>query len=193
MKIFKTLQELIDYVPNCIVCGKVMDIYLRGSIKVAPILPFTLWTLSNITLQLRMKDNIFVGNNKQNSVAINPIDNDIILGAEFINHLAINWLLVYKKCRTCRCKVTTKFTGPTIKNWKKFPPLTLTGEELCFTRKREKPTVILQNYYENSSSLGVQTHIVINCKPVNSLYLDLNKFKNLDHLNERLSTILTFS
>ncbi len=193
MKVFSNLQELIDYVPNCIVCGKVMDIYLKGSIKVAPILPFILWTLNSITFQLKMKDNLLVGRNKKNSIAINPIDNDIIAGEEFINHLASNWITVYKKCRTCRCEVIAKITGSIIKNLKKFPALTLTGEEICFTRKNEKSVRILQNYYEDSSSLGVKTYIRINNKDVNPFYLDFNKFKNLKHLNERLSTILTFS
>lgn len=193
MKVFSNLQELIDYVPNCIVCGKVMDIYLKGSIKVPPILPFILWTLNNITFQLKMKDNLLVGRNKKTSIAINPVNNNIIEGEEFINHLASNWITVYKKCRTCRCEVVAKFTGSIIKNLKNFPPLTLAGEEICFTRKNEKPVRILQNYYEDPSKMGVQTYVMINNKPVNSFYVDFNKFKNLKHLNERLSTILTFS
>jgi hypothetical protein len=140
-----------------------------------------------------MKDSTLVGRNKKNSIAINPVDNNIIEGEQFINHLATNWLTVYKKCRTCRCEVVARFTGSTIKNLKKFPPVTLAAEEICYTRKNEKPVRILQNYYEDSSSLGVQTYMRINHKDVNSFYLDFNKFKNLDHLNERLSTILTFS
>lgn len=193
MKVFSSFKELMDYVPNCIICGKLLQIHLKGSIRVIKTnVGNENWTLEKIHFHLKMKDELLVGNYKKHSIAINPIDNKIVLGLGIIQHLLISWTWVSKKCSTCRCEVTSKFIGNN-KDFDKFPPLTLTNEELSFTRKREKAISIAQNYYADPPPSGVRTFILINNKPIKPLYIDFNQFKNLDHLNKRLSTMLVFS
>lgn len=193
MKTFKTFQELFDYVPNCIICGKIMEIHLDGRVEQKSLIVNKWDTTNQIHFHLKIKNDSLIGNNKKFSFTINPIDNTIINGQETIVNLMGNWVTVYKTCRTCRCNIITKFTGNIIKKIKKFPPLTLMNEEIYFTRSQEKTVSINQSYYDDSTLLGIRTSIVINNKQVKSLYIDFNKYKDLKHLNERLSTILVFS
>lgn len=184
MKVFSNFKELIDYVPNCLICGKQLGVHLFGC-----------YAFHNLRFSLKVKDGALVGKYKDRAIAINITDNSIILGQDTINQLMTNWVTVYKKCSTCRCTITTQYAvgyGGTgiIKKHKNFPSLTLKSEEIHFTRKRNKLVSIAQTYYD---APAISTFILINNKTVNPLYMDFNKFKNLNHLNERLSTILTFS
>lgn len=189
MKIFNTLQELTDYVPNCIICGKQLELHLNGNVTVinAP--------RKYLHFRLKIKEELFLGKNKNYSFTINPIDNTIINGQATINDIIRNWFYVFKKCYTCQFEIIAKYIGPTpenymVGNFKNLPPLTLDTESLFYTRKREKSVSIRQVHLDNET---IQTSIIINNKRINPLYIDFNKFKNLNHLNERLSTILTFS
>jgi hypothetical protein len=193
MKTFKTFQELIDYVPNCIICGKLMEIHLDGRVKQESLVVNIWKTIDPIHFHLKMKDGFIVGNNKKISFTITSSNNVIINGQEHIDNLMVNWITVYKTCRTCRFNIITKWTGDIVKNIKNFPPLTLTNEEIYFTRNKEKIVSINQSYYDDSTLLGIRTSIVINNKSVKPLYIDFNHFKNLDQLNARLSNILVFS
>jgi len=198
MKVFSNFQELMDYVPNCIICGKVMEIHLKGYIRAESLVTSKWWYQDTYHFRLKLKDESLTGKCKNRIIAINPIDNTIILGQDTVSQLLANWITVSKKCYTCRCEITAKYHGVNLKNYtvtnfKNFPPLTLQNEEIYYTRKREKSVGINQVYNDDSSLLGVSTSIIVGYKPTKSLYIDFNRFKNLKQLNERISTILTFS
>jgi hypothetical protein len=189
MKTFNTFQELMDYVPNCIICGKQLELFLRGKLRGDPI-------DKQLNFHLKIKNGNIIGKNKNYSFTINPIDNQIIDGQEVVSNLLGNWFMfVSKKCSTCHCIINTQhcvnIKNYMISNYKKLPPLTLKNEEIFYTRKREKATSIYQRY--NDNGVLIQSIISINYKKINIPYINLNHFKTLDHLNERLSTILTFS
>lgn len=184
MKIFKSFQELIDYVPNCLICGKQLELHLNGRV-----------TTSKLHFRLKIKDNQIIGKNKNYLININPADNQIILGQEIVNELLHSYVTVIKKCYTCRCIITTTYNGAALetyaKSYKTFPHLTLYREEMYFTRANNKRVNISQIYY--NSGLSNINQITVDNKPIKPIYINFNQFKNLDHLNQRLSTMLTFS
>lgn len=197
MKTFETLQELIDYVPNCIICGKQLMIHLYGNVKTDLSLSGYYFSPSQ-HFHLKMKDNLLIGKNKNYSITINPKNNSIISNQELFDNLVLSWISVTKKCNTCRCIIKTRYNDDIIVNNKKFPKLTLTNEDLWFTRKREKSVSISQSYYDNSL-LGIRVYIIINNKIISDptnvgmpLFINFDQFKNLNSLNKRISTILTF-
>ena len=193
MRNFKTFQELIDYVPNCIICGKEMEIHLDG--QISPTLPSKQWYgRESVHLVLQPKEGLLRSKkHKKYTLIINPFDNHIIDGQDLVNRLMVNWISVYKKCWTCRFSVYTGYRKGHTKKHEKFPYLTLGNEELYYMLRRGKSVGIHQQYYDDSALLGIRTHITVAGKPVKSMYIDFNKFKDLDQLNKRLATILTFS
>lgn len=178
----------MDYVPHCLICGKQLELHLHGRIYRAN--DNVAYHKSALHFRLKSKDEYLIGNNKKHSFAINPLDNEISSGKDTVNDLLVNRVMVNKKCYTCYFSIVTEHPGSKLVNYKKFPPLTLKNEEIYFTRKRGKPVSIYQNYHDDST---LRTNIVIDRRTVPSIYMDFSKFKNLDHLNERISTILTFS
>lgn len=193
MKIFKSLQELIDYVPNCIICGKEMEIHVDG--QLVPSLPAKQWYgREPVHLSLQLKEGkLRSKKHKKYTLIIDPTDNHIVDGQDFVNRLMVNWITVYKKCWTCRFRINTGYNKGHIKKQEKFPYLTLSSEEISYFRRHGKSVGIHQTYYDDSALLGIRSYITVGGKPVKSLYVDFNKFKDLDQLNKRLATILTFS
>lgn len=195
MKVFSNFKELIDYIPNCIICGKQLDLHLNGRIEQKSLITNKWNTINHIHFRLKLKDGYLVGKHKEHSFTINTLDNHIISGKDTVSALLRAHPTVNKKCYTCHFVITTESPSITvanymISNYKNFPPLTLKSEEIYFTRKREKPVSINQIYFEDAIT---QTRIIVGHKPVRSVYIDFNKIKDLNHLNSKLSTILTFS
>jgi len=186
MKTFQTLQELLDHVPQCIICGKDMNVHLDGHLRQ--------WYQDGVHFKFEMKDGLLCSKkHKKYSVIIEPKSNLILEGQEVVNNLMVNWITVYKTCWTCKCTVSTRYNSGHRKKTDVFPPLSLTGEELSYTLRRGKSVDISQTYYDDSSLLGVRTNIVVNHRMVTPRYFDFSKYKNLEQVNNRIATILTFS
>jgi hypothetical protein len=170
-----------------------MELHLDG--QVSPSLPAKqYYGRESVHLILQLKDGVLRSKkHRKYSVSINPSDSHIIDGQDLINHMMVNWISMYKKCWTCQFRVLTQYNKGHVKKHEKFPYLTLVSEELSYTLRRGKPVAIHQTYYDDTSLLGIRTWITVNRKPAKSMYVDFNKFKDLDQLNKRLATILTFS
>lgn len=186
MKTFQNFQELIDYVPSCLICGKEMEIHFDGQLS---------WNhREQVHFKFQIKDGLLYSRkHKKYSVIIDPKTNLILEGVDLVNKLMTNWMSVYKTCWTCKFRIGTQYNKGNLKKQDTFPPLTLVSEELSYTLKRGKAVDIHQTYYDDSSLLGIRVWITVNHRPVKSLFVDFNKFKDLDQLNKRLSTIMTFS
>jgi len=200
-RFFKTIQDLIDYIPNCIICRKEMIISIEGVIL--PLLPSKnqYAKKENVQMILFLKDGIVRTKKRNLSLAIKAEDNFIIDGQDIVSRLMINWTYVKKICSTCNFKINTviDYKEGVIKKQNYFPPLIIDHEVLQYTFKGGKKVHITKyynDYYYNNRVLPSRSEAVtirLNDKSLPPVPLDLDKFKNLDQLNKRLSTIILFS
>lgn len=193
MHTFKTPSDLLDYIPNCLVCGKTMNIVIDGML--APVLPSKpRWGggKENIHLRMILKDGVLRSKHKNHSVSIDASTGLIIDGQDIINRLTTNWTYVHKMCATCHFKITTIYKEGNTKKEKSFPPLTIQQEELHYTLKGGKDIRITKYYNQTGNLTGESATIRLNNKFLPPMPLDLNKFQDLAHLNKRLATIILF-
>lgn len=191
MKTFSSIKEFIDYIPNCILCKKEMQIAIHAIRKSEKN-----WNYDNIHIKTSVIDNMIISKNKDYKLEINMYDNTIVSGSEFISSIENNTIDVNKSCKTCNFKIkaihNSKYTSRTKTNKiENFPSLVLAKEELYYTRNGGKNVVIVK-YHPPSYDASANMWITINNKKIQSFNLDLSKLKDLDHLNSKLSTLITF-
>ena len=185
---FVHLQDLLDYIPNCIICGKPMQIKLNN--------PY------GKTIALVSRDGFVVSREftkkpiEECSVVIDPLTNKIIKGATHIDNMLKHQLYVYKKCRTCRFIISLLHEAGSTKYPKFFPSLPIVSEHIEYRRKKSKE-IDIQKFYTFKGSYLYQDRLlfVIDGKQLTNIRFDdfhFNKIKNLKHLNRQIKTILTF-
>lgn len=187
MKTF-TLQELVNYIPACIICEKKLIISIHGNIASIK----HRYTGQNINIKTKIKNNILESDNKNYELAISLIDNTINVGEKLINDLMISYMYVKKQCKTCHFTINTTYTDGHLKNVKKFPDLKLTYEELSYTMPGGKEARIHKQYFDDQTLLGSRTQITIDHKLLAPFPFYFDKIENLKHLNKRLQTVCTF-
>ena len=192
MKIFNSIQELLDYVPFCLICGKDMEAHIYGHLSAS-------WRNrieDRVLLRFEIKDGLLCSRrNKKHSIIIHPNTNLILEGAPVVSQLMNSWITFYKTCWTCNFKISTEYKPGNAKRKDIFPSLTLTNEELFYTLKRNRSVHIQQTYYSamGNAPEGMRTWITVNNRVVQPIFIDFNKFKDLNQLNKRLFTMMTFS
>lgn len=192
MRLLKTLKELTNYIPNCLVCGKEMGLFLEG--KFAPVsLSKPRWDSGNqrIKIKLALIDNVLHAKHKSHNLSFDITNNDILEGQDMVNRLMVNTINVNKACVTCHFKINTLYLGGNIKKETAFPTLTIQSEELNYMMKGGKSVRIVRNYFNDKEPA---VHIWFDRKHFSeeSIPLDFSKFRNLAHLNKRLATIKVF-
>jgi len=199
MKIFNSIKEFIEYIPNCLVCGKTMNLAVRG---------IRLNKNNNgydqIHIKMAFDEGSIISTNKEHPLVITTDDNKLIVGEQLIREISNRVIGLDKSCRTCKFKIQTShdieekffrsnimerfFRNTTTKSPYKtgiFPSVKLEQEELKYTKTHGKLVDIVR--YR-----GEHTVVNIDNKRVKSFDLDISKFKDLDHLNNRLSVLMTF-
>lgn len=146
---------------------------------------------TQLIIKTAINDGILYSRSKLTEFAINLDDNKIIDGHHIIHRMESNWLYIKKTCKTCKFDINTIYKSGTHKEPDYFPPLVLNDESLSYTWK-EGRQIDIANYYSSDSITGIQTHITINHRKLSSIPLNFSKFKNLKHLNNRLSTLIVF-
>jgi len=184
---FNSLAEFHEYIPQCLICGK--DMYYALSLYgKSP----QQRTYSLLKYNLEIRDNLAQSKaKKQKQIAPITIDissNEIIDGVDLF-HNSHNGSL-HKICCTCHCKIFTSFQKPEKKGL--FPKLILTSEELKYMRKGGK-SFELKNWYNAYGNNTVSCTLKFDGKNLTSpVPIELYKFKDLDHVNKRIGTIITF-
>jgi hypothetical protein len=191
MHTFKTLQELLDYIPQCIICQKPMRLIITGGIPSRGAKNY--WHQETINLKMELFEGKLRSKNKNWALIIDPWDNQVSTGLNIVNDLlsyAYSKLDVYKKCWTCNFKINGLYQHNN-KKVTKFPEVNLHSEELHYTMNRDR-TVRLFKHYADTSFLGERTIINVNHRELKSIPLNFEKIQNLDQLNHKLKTLMTF-
>lgn len=193
MRTFKTLNEVIDYIPNCLICQKGMTLSIDGVLS-SQAGHHPRWSrgLESVKLKMGLVDGFLRSNHKNDNISICVSDNKIIDGWEIVNRLMPGTTYVRKMCLTCHFKIHTYHIGGAVKKENCFPPLTMHSEELHYTMKGGKDVRVTKYYHADGSLTGEYATIKLDNKFLPPVPLDFDKFKDLVHLNKRLATIKLF-
>jgi|ERR1035437_4010135 hypothetical protein len=185
---FATLKELINYIPNCIICGKDMEIYFGGYNN-------NLSFLTKLTIDgdlIRPADNLIPLDRPRYRApkyvfAININNNEIVDGEDLLNKASTYNGRIDKKCKTCIMAIHTSFTGPGIKRMKIIPEIS-GSLEIEYTMSNTKKIRIRDHW-----NIPGCIDITIGYKDlITKLPIDFSKIKTLKQLNKKISTIITF-
>lgn len=211
MRLFTTLEMLDNYIPNCFICHKKMQMILEGRLaSISKDKPR--WDSGRETakLKLTLKDGLYYSSYKShNVICINPVDNKVVEGMDLISRMIVGSIYANKLCHTCHLKIKTEHrntaTPSTLQNTanfiknefelinkeKRIPALALSQEELHYTL-RGGVDVKISKYYDHTNLDNCTALITLNHKHLPPMPLDFDKFKDLEHLNKRLATIKLF-
>lgn len=198
MLTFPTLNDLNDYIPNCVICGKTMGYNLSGILS--PVLPNKArWGggTESVRFKLEVKGTqlrttFHEKAKKTYSLVIDLATNGIIDGQDIINRLVPGNAHMNKFCPTCHFKINTGWDNNSSKKKDCFPALTLQSEELHYTLKGGRDVEINKYYRNGDPDKGRTATIRLNRKYLPPIPFDFNKFSDLQHLNKRLDTIILF-
>lgn len=193
MHTFKTLNELLAYIPNCLICQKIMSISIDGTLSsVNTHKPRWSSGQERLSLKLTLKDGILCSKHKNHSLSIEAETNIVIDGLDMTKRFMPGTLYVRKMCPTCHFKINTVSQEGIIKKENGFPPLTIHSEELHYTMKGGKDVRITKYYQSHASLTGEAATIRLDNKFLPPVPLDFDKMRDLAHLNKRLATIKLF-
>jgi hypothetical protein len=193
MKYFDTLQQLIDYIPNCLICKKPLYITLNGRWSLSE---EEKWNDSFHTNEISVfvKEGFLYPKNKKLNFKIDISNNMIIDNLSFFKKIHTLSFSAHKKCRTCAfCISFTTRNENHIAKVTRFPRLLLQYENIKYYTKNSKYVHIFKEY-DTFGKYADNAIILINKKkqyfPAD--YLKLDKIKDFSSLKNKLSTILTF-
>lgn len=199
MKSFNFIREFINYIPQCIVCGKDMLITINGT----PNIESYYSKHTEISIKTCISNNyLLVSKNNKYQLIINVDNNNIDVGKKLILSLIHKFynISLNKSCSTCKFFIKSVFNTNMLSNYSVknliFPITFLSREELCYTKNHGKNIRIVKYYINNliwnNSYPAHNVYMSIDNKSIKYPNLDFSKFKDLKHFNKRLSTILTF-
>ena len=191
MKVFNTLQELLEYVPRCILCQKNIPISIEGYLTSADAKKWY-GRKQRVYFKLKIKDGVLRDKCRGQSIAIEASTNKLLEGGDFVNRLMLQPITVKKCCPTCAFKFIASYQDGNVKTTNTFPPLTLKSEELSFTMKGKKNISILKHYaflQEGEEPKCIITYDRGSLEPID---LDFTKFTSLDQVAKKIKTIVTF-
>lgn len=192
MKSFLNLQEAVDYVPTCLICGKNMRMTIDTSI-VTEIKGKTRSVSSQRTyprIEMQMVDGKLQSKHKQFDICINPITNEITVGAKDTQNFIWESTFFRKTCPTCHCKISMNCPRGAKSKEIPFPTLTLGREELHFTMKGGK-SIRIDKYHRNDDD-NKNASIRFDEKYLPPLPFDFGKFNNFEQLINRIQTLILF-
>lgn len=180
---FKTLKELINYCPNCVLCQKPMQLYISLYSKELRD-NFKLKKLKTI-IALDIKNDILKSRNDNYKIEINLNSNEIISCHPMIKILNSH---LHKKCKTCKFELDYELDQ--VKN-KSINDITLYFERLDISLKKSHNFIY---YHGRSFKDNYYFMWIINGKRICIYYaLDFSKITNKKQLFTKIETILTFT
>jgi len=202
MKIFNKLSELDNYIPNCLICKKPMQIILRGVISHSSHhRDYKSYQKLKLVF-FKTDDNCYYIKTKEKNttnIKVQAVDNLVVEGSDLVAFLKD--LKISKGCPTCHFRIETALqpilmSGPKLNNKINvdfyFPSLTLQREELHLTLRGGNSLMIDKIYYAAINEDSVRTMISLNHKYLSDIPLELDKISDLDQLNKKIGMIKTF-
>lgn len=186
MKIFETPETLFNYIPQCILCGKTMPLLIEGSLT-AFNAKRSWGSEERVRVSMDHENGIIQSKHKKYPITIEIHSGKIINGLDIFDRLRSDYTRYIKSCPTCDFKIEFSFSQrPSKEN---FPYLVLKHEKLHYTLRGGREIEITKSYYDdkNLASIRIGKKFL---PPMPGL--DFNKFKNITHLNQRLSTLIVF-
>lgn len=107
-----------------------------------------------------------------------------------INRLMTNNITIKKCCPTCVFKFISFYQNGNVKKTKYFPEVWLRSEELSYTSKGSKRVSI--NKYHQSVEDSTKAYINYNGTILPPIPLEFDKLTDLDQINKKIKTIITF-
>ena len=178
MKNFDNIQQIIERIPNCIICQKPLKFSIINN---------TYHASENINFIMR--DGLLVSQHRDIKSIINPIDNTISFNEPLIKKFRFSYqsyFYIKLSCRTCFVRTYYSVRQQT----KKLHELFLYNENVKYTSPKNK--IINIDYYYNHNLLD-EISFKYNYKYIKCPKIDLTRIKNLKQLNNKIKTILTFS
>lgn len=208
MVVFNSLSEYMNYVPNCVVCGKYMELYIDGHLRsLTKKKPRYNHSRDHLYVKMQLEYTHLRSKHKQHEIVINPETNEVTIGAELTNRLKEDRIYANKRCTTCHFKISAAFEAPKGANlssyyhysdkiglfWKDnyFPPLSLKEEELHYTLKGGVD-IRISKMYSWPTTEDASAIISLGHKDLPPMPLNFDKFEGLEHLNKRIATIKLF-
>lgn len=207
---FKTLEDFLNYIPNCVICKKSMQLYLDGRLSsISGKKPRWNSGRSRLRVKLQLEYSNLHSKHKQHKIIINPTNNQVIEGVDLIDRMNDDIIFANKGCPTCDFKIVAAYMRnpdpkATANQWQKFnsdfgqthekgyfPPLALREEEVHYTLKGGIDVKIMKNYAWPDPA-NVLANIMLNHKYLPQAPFDFNKFHDMEHLNKRIATIKLF-
>lgn len=188
MKSFLNFQALLDYIPNCIICTKPMQMQMSGTLGHKA----NAHTRERYSMHLALKDGLLFSKHKSHKLVINPVDNSVVEGVDLAARIISEYTSVKKMCQTCHFKIETFCSGSKVKKEKNFPILTLQTEELHFTMKGGKDVHVTKYYPGNGGGQEYTARIMLNGKYLPPVPFEFDKFNSFQALNKRINTIVVF-
>jgi hypothetical protein len=187
MSTFKTPQELLNYIPNCILCGKEMSLLIEGTMSNALAATSQHYMRDErLRVLLERKDNILYSKRNKHSITLEIDSGKIIDGKEIFSRMRMDYTNFTKFCNTCDFKILSQITQLSKGDY--FPILRWRNERLHYTLRGGREVEITRGHYDPQKS-----SVRINKKFLPPMPgLEFSKFTNLDQLNQRLSTIIVF-
>ncbi len=197
---FRNLQELMDYIPNCIICKKEMVLSMEGRIaRVKDNKKPKHWNDGGTWTMLKTRaknelvhDDLLHFRNTKYHISIEPQRNKIIDGLDIAQR--INIFNINKVCRTCDFKIQAM--AESCGNSTHFPTTRLERETLNFTMRGGK-MVRMYRSYRNLRAPGVppkevSTQIYINDHMLPDLPLEFSKIRDIGQLTRKIKTAVVF-
>lgn len=186
MIIFETPQDLLNYIPTCVLCGKDMPLLIEGGISIVSGQRFSS-SDERMRITMQSKDGILYSKNKKYPINVDIVSGKLINGADIFSRLRIDYAKYLKSCTTCDFKI--ECVSPKKPEKDLFPVLHLKSERIHYTLRGGKEVEINKSYYNDAGTASIR----INKKYLPPMPgLDFHKFKDLDHLNQRLGTLIVF-
>lgn len=172
---FNSLKEFLNFMPSCIICGKVPEIFMTGHTYVPKYKRWGFW--------FTQEDDALVSKNKNYPVSIDIETNKVLGEKKILDQLTNNEIT--KSCKTCHFKIKTmNSSNLTLSN------IPLDSVEIKYTLPGGKSANIR---ITNWTSGAPSTVIKISGKSLpHNLLLDVHKISNLEQLNRRIQTLITF-
>lgn len=183
---FNTLLDFKNYIPNCIICGKPLNLYIN-----CVNYPQNTHDPSTLYLQMIYENNIFRPKKSNHNLIIDGYSNQILDGVGLLDQTQRGGGFVRKTCRTCYFHIYTRmiYDCSNMERILYFPALQSTSETMGFTLKGAKSISIYNSFGSDFTS----SFISINDKRIKSpIFIDFSKINDLKQLNKKIKMILTF-
>jgi hypothetical protein len=168
---FSNLKEFIDYIPNCLICGKQLILSCCGT--------YAEWAGKNNPTRIKflIKEDRIISLHKNIQLEIDIHTNKVLSG-DSSNQIIDNSRWVLKTCKTCHCQITGRVTS---------------FQKPIFSKIRRNTEAVVFYLCKNKKITVFENDLLINTELVQTAPIELSSFKDFKHLKRRIQTILTFS